>query len=103
MMLTDNNALKQRPVVQSLVFTLDLSGFTKCGDERRSGWASDHTSRSAVLQCSRIGDLPAIVTKWTKLSRISKIGTSKVHVLCMKNSNKLEARSMIFIIICLFS
>ena len=37
--LTDSNALKQRPVVQSLVFTLDLSGFTKCGDERRSGWA----------------------------------------------------------------
>ena len=30
--LTDNNALKQRPVVQSLVLTLDLSGFTKCGD-----------------------------------------------------------------------
>ena len=50
--LTESNALKQRPVVQSLVFTLDLSGFTKCGDERRSGWASDHTSSSAVRQCS---------------------------------------------------
>ena len=52
--VTDNNALKQRPVVQSRVFMLDISRFTRCGDTRRSGWVSDPKSSPAVRQCDGI-------------------------------------------------
>ena len=52
--LTESNALKQRPVVQSLVFTLDICRFTLCGGTTTSGMRATLASSSAVRQCSRV-------------------------------------------------
>ena len=95
--------LPQRPWLQSRHLTVVISRFSRCGAKTTSGMRATLASSSAVRQCSRVKIRGPLWQKRKKLSRKSKIGTSKVHVLCMKNSNKWEARSMIFIIICLFS
>ena len=52
--LTEINALKQRPVAQSLVFMLDICRFTLCGGTTTSGMRATLASSSAVRQCSRV-------------------------------------------------